>query len=137
MEHDPELIEQEAIVLSAKGYGGRFDLLFKARTGPHAGKTVLCDLKTGRRYALEHTLQLSAYRYASGIASYGPDGELGELRPLPAVNLAAGLYVSEDGSYELIEYPANRSAFRAFCALLEAYQWARSDEMKTTIKESK
>jgi hypothetical protein len=132
VEQDPIVIEQEAIALSLRGYGGRFDLLCEI-----ADKAWLLDLKTGHAYPVEHTLQLAGYRYADGLATYNPDGSLGDLKPMPEVDRAGCLYVHSDGSYDLVEYPADEEAFSAFCNLLEVYNWTRTDTIKRIIKESK
>lgn len=134
---DPEVIELEEIVLSSLGYGGRFDMIIRPRQGKYAGKVLLVDLKTGKQYAVEHTLQTAAYRYADGIAVYGGKGELASLRKLPIIEHAACLYVAEDGTYRLVEYPADEQAFGAFRALLKAYLWTRTPEIKAVVKASK
>lgn len=136
IEHEPAMVEQEAIVLSDLGYGGRFDLLATLADDDHQSLGLI-DLKTGSPYAVEHTLQLSAYRYADGIATYDEDGNLSNLRPLPQIDWTACLYVADDGTYRLVRYPADETAFRAFCALLEAYKWTRTDAMKAEVKASK
>ncbi len=131
LDHQPTVIAQEEIVLSNRGYGGRFDLLAEI-----AGETALVDLKTGSAYPKEAALQLAAYRYADGIATYGEDGNLTSLYPLPDIDWCACLYVREDGTYDLVKYPADEDAFAIFCALLEAYKWTRSDSMKALVKEA-
>jgi len=136
-DHDPKVIEQEAVVLSEFGYGGRFDLLFQAQRGEYEGQVILADLKTGKPYAVEHTLQLTGYRFADGIAEYDETGALTALRPLPDVDLTMGLYVREDGTYDLIAYPADASAHGAFLRLLATYDWAHSDVMKAAAKAAK
>lgn len=136
-DHDPEVIHLEEIVLSDKGYGGRFDMIVSPRTGPYAGQTLLVDLKTGRKYPVEVSMQLAAYRYADGIARYDEDGALAGVEPLPSVDLCAGLYVAEDGNYDLTPYPADEMAYATFCALLRAHKWAHTDEMKALTKEAR
>lgn len=127
IEHAPEKIEVEFICLSARGYGGRSDMIARLKDG----RVLLIDLKSGKRHAIEHTLQLSAYRYADGIATYGDDGQLSAtLRPLPVVDGCACLYVASDGTYSLVEYPADEEAFARFLGLLDAYRWTRSETMQ-------
>lgn len=132
LEVHPTLISQEEIVLSDLGYGGRFDLLAEIND-----EVALIDLKTGKEYPIEHALQLSAYRFADGLATYDQDGNLTELRPIPAIDWCACLYVHEDGTYNLERYPADAETFAIFCSLLKAYQWTRSDSMKSLVKEAK
>lgn len=133
MEHQPKVLEMEAICLSDHGYGGRFDLLATLNDGFN----WLLDLKTGNQYAVEHTLQLSAYRYSDGIAVYGEDGGLSSLRPMPEIHKTGCLYVKDDGTYKIVEYPADFTAFCAFLNLLDAYKWTRTTTMKQATKESK
>jgi hypothetical protein len=137
VEHDPVLIETEAIVLSEWGYGGTLDLIARMRQGPWEGMTGIIDLKTGAPYSVEHTLQLCAYRESDGLAEYDEGGMLSGLRELPKIDFAACLYVHEDGSYDLIHYPADDKAFQAFHDLLGVYQWTRSDTMKELAKTVK
>jgi hypothetical protein len=133
VDHSPEKIECEAIALSTThGYGGRFDMVVRLSDG----RVLLIDLKTGKRYAAEHTLQLSAYRYADGLGVY-ENGMLTELRPMPKVDACAALYVASDGTYSLIEYPADDAAFSQFLNLLLAYRWKRSPVMKAAEKSAK
>ena len=131
-DREPHTFESEQIVLSEHGYGGRFDLVVEMD-----GETWLLDAKTGRPYPVEHTLQLSAYRYATGIAIYGSDGTLMSLREMPYIDRTGCLYLREDGTYSLTEYPASKEAFEVFLGLLRAHQWTRTDEMKAVVKASR
>lgn len=112
-EKNPYPIEIERIVLSELGYGGRFDFIAEFE-----GQITLVDVKTGRNYFIEHTLQLSAYRFADGMAVYGDDGSLVRLDPLPHIDRAGCLYLDGNGSYEFREYPADEDAFALFSHLL-------------------
>lgn len=132
VEHVPLVVELEQIALSSKGFGGRFDMIVEIE-----GENWLLDLKTGKKYAVEHTLQLSAYRFADGLAVFDEEGALTSLRPLPEIDRAGCLYVNEDGTYTLSEYPADLLAFKSFCNLLSVYQWARTDDVKAVVKESR
>lgn len=132
LENDPEVIAKEEIVLSEHGYGGRFDLIAKI-----GGETGLIDLKSGGAHAQAHTLQLSAYRFADGLAQYDPVGNLLGLNPMPTIDWCAALYIRGDGNYYLDRYPADEEAFSIFCALLGAYKWSHSATMKALIKEAK
>jgi len=129
LDRNPQVIDLEQIVLSQQGYGGRFDILATLDD-----EVALIDVKTGKPYAVEHTLQLSAYRYADGIAEYDADGKLFGLRPLPEIVSCYCLYVHEDGSYDLKRYPADLTAWGIFLGLLDAYNWARTDNMKEAKK---
>lgn len=131
-DRDPYVLELEEIVLCEAGYGGRFDLIAVLDN-----ETWLIDLKTGKQYPTEHTLQLSAYRYANGIAVYNADGSLNKLRPLPEIDRTGCLYVAEDGTYKLVEYPAGMNAYGVFLGLLAAYQWDHSPEIKELTKAAR
>lgn len=129
LDREPEAIELEEIVLSSEGYGGRFDIIAHLD-----GHIALIDVKTGKPYAVEHTLQLSAYRYAEGIAVYDEDGAVSGLRGMPLIERTYCLYLREDGSYDLREYPADEQAFAIFRGLLAAHRWTRTDVMKEAKK---
>lgn len=122
LDHTPAMIECEAVALSERGYGGRFDVVAILSDG----RTHLLDLKSGKPYPVEHTLQLAAYRYCDGIGVYDETGMLADLRPMPEVDACGCLYVHEDGTYDLVPYPADLNAFTHFCALLAVHQWAKS-----------
>ena len=132
VDHQPKRIEVEPIVLCDRGYGGRLDTIVTID-----GETALIDLKTGKKYVTEHTLQLSAYRFADGVAVYDDDGMLTGLRPLPPIDWAGCLYVHDDGTYDLIRYPADEAAFAIFCSLLEAWRWCRTPEIKELEKRTR
>lgn len=137
-DHDPEVIESEFVVLSdTYGYGGRGDHILRPRKGEYAGAVILDDLKTGKKHPFEHTLQLSAYRYADGIAVFDDEGALTGQRELPDIDLTMGLYAHDDGTYDLVPYPADAWAHNAFCSLLDAYYWTRSDAMKAADKAAR
>ena len=132
IDYDPQVIESEAIVLSALGYGGRLDTI--ARVGH---EVALLDWKTGSAYPVEASMQMAAYRFADGIACYGEDGQLTGLRPIPEVDWCACVYVHDDGTYDLRRYPADHEAFDSFCALLGVYRWAKSEPLTALVKEAK
>ena len=136
-DHAPELIAAEEIVVSSRGYGGRFDMIVEPMKGEYEGDRCLIDLKTGKQYLVEHTLQLAAYRFADGMARFDDWGHLDHLMPLPEITRTFDLYVNEDGSYQLKEYPADPDAFAQFCHLLAARNWATSDTMKQLDKEAR
>ena len=136
-DHEPNMICKEEIVVSSRGYGGRFDMIVKPAQGKYEGETCLIDLKTGKQYPTEHTLQLAAYRYADGMAQFDDEGHLSHLLPLPQIERTLALYVADDGSYQLKEYPADPDAFAQFCHLLDARNWATSDTMKQLEKEAR
>jgi PD-(D/E)XK nuclease superfamily len=129
-DYDVQPVEVEEIVLSEDGFGGRFDMIAQVR-----GRLMLCDLKSGKPHPVEHCLQLALYRYATGIGCYDPtSGALTGLRPLPAVDGCAALYVHEDGTYDFVEYPATRAVWEIGLGILRGLEWARSEQMKALVK---
>lgn len=110
---NPQPIEIERVVLSDLGYGGRFDFI-----ATFDGQDTLVDVKTGRPYFIEHCLQLSAYRYADGMAVYNTHGDLAYLEPMPNIDRAGCLYLDADGNYDFRTYPADEDKFDLFCHLL-------------------
>jgi hypothetical protein len=130
----PVMRAQECIVLSDTGYGGRLDLLATIN-----GEEWLIDVKGGKPYPIEHTLQLAAYRYADGVAIYDEAGALKSIDspPLRRIERAGCLYLREDGTYSMTPYPADHDAFLTFRQLLDAHRWATSDAMKALEKEAR
>ena len=122
-DHTPEWLTVEAPVVSSLGYGGRFDMI-----GEWDGSFVLADIKTGKPYKTELTLQLSGYRYADGIILYDEEGNAVDLDPLPHIDRCAGLYLHDDGTYDLVYCDVNDESFAAFKALLSVKKWAKQTE---------
>lgn len=128
---DPQLMmDPEFVVVSQHGYGGRGDLPAVLQRD---GEPWLIDLKTGKRYGVEHSLQLAMLRYAD-LAVYDPDGMLVGTEPMPEFKHAGCFYANADGSYDpendLVEYPADEAAFDAALSLLNAYNWTRTPIMR-------
>lgn len=117
-DYQPTTIAVERVVLSSAGYGGRFDTIVEID-----GVPWIVDLKNGKQHRIEHTMQLAAYRYADGMAVYDDMGAFSHVEPLPLIDRAACLYLSDDGSYVFREYPADRDAFGAFLNLLLVHRW--------------
>jgi hypothetical protein len=116
--HDIEISMSECVVLwlppgheddpDAIGFGGRFDHVAWV-TVDGVRSLWLLDLKTGKRYAMQHTLQLNLY--AGGqLAIYDDAGTLNQLVDLPPIEHVGCLYVDEDG-YALVEYPKSAEIF--------------------------
>lgn len=115
-DYEVQPIAVERVVLSELGYGGRFDFVAELN-----GIPSLVDVKTGKPYATDHTLQLAAYRYSDGMAQYR-DGALVAVEDLPPIRRTACLYLAATGLYELVEYPADRDAFAVFRQLLKVHR---------------
>lgn len=127
----PQWLEAERSVVSAVGYGGRFDLV-----GLFDDSFWLLDLKTGKQYPTELALQLAGYACADGMVVWDEAGNAAGLEPMPHIERWAGLYLSEEGRWTLLEVPsapagtdrptAQRAAFQCFCSLLSVRLWAGS-----------
>ena len=128
-QEEPEFLYLERTVRSDAGganamYRGQFD--FIAKTNP-LGHTGLWDIKTGGFYPVEQTLQLAAYRHANWLTIWDGRQEIKD-KPMPYVDHAGVLMLRDDGSYELIELPADLRAYHRFTGLLLSWQWAKDIE---------
>lgn len=127
-DHRPAWLHLERSVIHdapGESYGGSFDAIADL---PGLGGTRLIDLKTGRRFPIETTLQLAGYRYADAMGVYDDDGALIDTEPMPAVDGCSVLYLHDSGGYELLDVPADKAAFEAFLALRRVYGWQRDME---------
>jgi hypothetical protein len=134
-ENAPTFVEMEqSVIYDEKGheFGGSFDAIIKFGAGEFAGRTLIVDYKTGQRYPIETTLQLSAYRSCKKIGVYDEKGQLVGTRPMVPVGGGAILYLHDDGTYELLEVPANGDAFAVFLRLRAVWAW--NNEMERWVK---
>lgn len=124
-------IEQEQVIVSSRGYGGRFDDISEID-----GELWGIDYKTGKVKERACELQHAGYWNADGIAIYDDEGNLTGTRPLPPVTRWACVNPHEDGTYDFIELPKRRrgqkdtpikelqdAAWHKFCLLLEVFAW--------------
>lgn len=121
-EQQPSWLHTErSVIYSTPGldYGGTFDWIADLADG----RRVLGDWKTGKRYPIEATLQLAGYRFAEGIGVYSALGGLESIEPMVEVDAAAIVYLHDDGTYELVDVPADQNAHRVFLALRAVYGW--------------
>ena len=123
-DYKPVWLETERPVVSSHGYGGRFDGIAELRGGLFQGYTLL-DVKTGRKWEVPLTLQLTGYKYADGMILYDEDGWAVDLEPMPYIEYCAGLYLADDGTYDLHYVKADDAAFQHFLALLAIQRWAK------------
>ena len=125
-EEDPQLIiPPEFVVVSPEhGYGGRGDLCAALKS---YGRGIW-DLKSGKKYAVEHTLQLALLRFGK-LAVYDDNDMLIGCKDMPEVETAGCVYVNADGTYDVDEYPADEDAFAQAVALLGVYNWTRTPEI--------
>lgn len=125
-ECDPGWVEMErTVVYDVAGleYGGSYDFVADVTVKGGARKRLLTDYKTGQRYPVEVILQLAGYRFAKGMGVFSPLGGLESIEPMIEVDGAAVLYLHDDGTYELLELPAERPAHDIFLALRRAWGW--------------
>ncbi len=98
-------------------YGGRDDLFAVHHAGECQG-LILGDFKTGGFYPTQLTLQLSGYGFGKGFATYDKDGNLlDDYDPIPAWTRGIGIYLHDDGTYELHEMPSDEDAWSVFLRL--------------------
>ena len=125
----PEWLWSERAVVSSLGFGGRLDLI-----GYWEGQYHLVDLKSGRIWRRELSLQLAGYGSADGFVVYDDEGMAAEVEPMPHIDAWHGLYLSGDGRAELVDVPAVKEgqslreaqaeAVAAFNHLLSVRKWA-------------
>jgi hypothetical protein len=118
-EHSPEWLETERAVVSSLGYGGKFDAVVSMDD-----RWALVDFKTGRPWTVELALQLAGYRYADGMIVYDAEGQAVDVEPMPHIDACAGLYLHEDGTYDLVWSDVDETTFEMFKHLLALKQWA-------------
>jgi hypothetical protein len=125
LQREPQWVDVERNVLyleKDREYGGQFDYI-REDNG-----LVLGDIKTGRRYPIETTLQISGYRFAQFVATYDAKGRLELLEPMHKVARCEVLYLHDDGTFEVLELPADEATFERFIALRDAWSWLREME---------
>lgn len=125
VERDPQWVKVEQYILhleEGREYGGQFDYM-RDENG-----LTLGDIKTGKRYPIETTLQLAGYRYAEHMATYDAKGKLSALEPMPLASRCEVLYLHDDGTFEVLELPADRAAYDRFMSLRDAWSWVKEME---------
>lgn len=122
MDYAPATVLAERTVIyrqTGLEYGGTPDWLAELSDG----RRTWIDLKTGKRYPIDTTLQLAAYRHAEGVAVYNEMGGLESVDPMPESDGAHVLYLHPDGTYEFLPVPANRAAHDTFLHLRRIWTW--------------
>lgn len=123
-DHDPQWIVAERVLVNAElDYGGRMDAIGEL---PERGVTLV-DYKTGGIYLESVALQLEAYEHCE-LAVYGDDGMLAKSEPLPKIDSHAVVYLHADGTYRLVDVPADPLAWPIFCHLREVHSWRKEIE---------
>lgn len=136
VDNQPAFVEcEQSVIYDERGmeFGGSFDAIIRFGAGDYAGRTLIVDYKTGQRYPIETTMQLAAYRSCKHIGVYDDSGALAGTRPMPATDGGAILYLHDDGTYELLEVPANGDAFASFLRLRVVWGWNR--DMEAWVKQ--
>lgn len=126
-DHEPAWVQTERTVVFRDddlGFAGTCDGVADLADGRRA----LIDFKTGGRYPAEVVLQLAAYRFAPDLAVFDAEGRLAAVEDNLPVDLAAALYLHGDGTYELLELPADERAYRRFLDLRAAWGFYREME---------
>lgn len=103
-------------------YAGTADSIIEVKH-PELTGTGLFDIKTGKGVYGDFALQAAAYRFAQVMLIDG------EEQPLPKIDFAAVIHLSEDG-YEVVPLKADESAFEAFQKAL----WLWTHEMKKNYR---
>lgn len=117
-DYDQGMTEAEVFSRSQR-YAGTLDTVFDIGRGPHKGRRVLNDYKSGGKDVYpESALQLAAYRRAEFVA--GADGSE---QPMPEVDLTTVLWLPAAGEAELVEVDTSDEIFRAFLYVREVYRW--------------
>ena len=115
-------------------YGGRDDLFAIHHKGDYPGIN-LGDYKTGGFYPTQVTLQLAGYGWGLGFARYDDDGMItDQYDPIPQWTRALGIYLHDDGAYELHELPSDDDAWSAFLDLRRVVNFR--EQMKPYEKEA-
>lgn len=137
LNHEPDWARIEVTVLydepKSHAYTGQYDA---DGTITYQGerRSVILDIKTGNSYAAEHSLQLAGYRYAQWLTTYDDKGAIASREPMPTFDMAATLILQGDGTYRLVDLPANRTAHGTFLRLRDAWSWLR--DMKKWEKDN-
>jgi len=129
LDAEPTWIEVERTVLydspRSHGYRGQLDWIAEINCPvcpPGARCKWLGDWKSGRFYPTSQTLQMAAYRYARHLTRWEGKDEITE-GPVPTVAHAGVCLLGADGTYQLIELPANGDAHSTFLRMRDAWGW--------------
>lgn len=129
VDYEPTYEMTEASVYNrAESYAGTLDAILTLGRGPHAGRSFILDVKTGKGVYPEVALQLAAYRRAEFIGL--PDG--GEA-PMPEVDGACCLHIPETGGYELVDVDTGPEVFKSFLYAREVFRWQEVDSKSVLL----
>ncbi len=132
-DHSPVTVLAERVIIHPlMRYGGRFDAIVEMDGG-----RFLIDYKTGGHYPVDVAMQASAYMRAS-LAHYDAAGNIGHFSKLPELDGARIIYLTENGTYEVVdpfETIALDDAFDAFTSALVLYRSIKTMEKLTKGKK--
>jgi hypothetical protein len=130
----PHWLATERIAVSARGCGGRLDLIGEFEYPEGTRDFWLVDLKSGRPHLHELILQLAGYASMDGLVVFDEKGTATDLEPMPYFTRWGGLYLDGRGKATLVEVPklggdetradAQAKAIASFNHLLEVRRWA-------------
>jgi hypothetical protein len=122
----PEFIHCEQTVFNVEPYkyAGCYDVLALL---PNYGNVIL-DYKTGQKYQMELELQLNGYVHAKWRGEYSDDGELVKKEHNYSVDGAMGLYLHDDGTYEIVHVRIGEEQKNNFLLCCKAYQTRKEIE---------
>ena len=132
-DYKPKFVLAEQVVLNdVYGYGGRFDAI-ALMDGPDFSGTGLLDYKSGGHYESSLAMQQVAYMRGN-LAAYDETGALAEFTALHHLDGARGIYLHEDGTYEVIdpfEHISMDQAWEGFTSCLRLYNAMKAIDAAT------
>jgi hypothetical protein len=130
----PVWLQSERVLVSARGCGGRMDLVGELEHPPGQRDFWLIDAKSGKLHYYELMLQLAGYASMDGMVTFDSEGNAEGLEPMPFFTRWGGLYLDGHGKAHLVEVPvcapgqsreqAQAGAIDAFNYLLKVRSWA-------------
>jgi hypothetical protein len=131
----PNFLLAECVVANPQlKYGGRFDAIVEL-DGDEFG-TYLIDYKTGGHYPLPVAMQSVAYMNAK-LVDWEMDGTLGSFSNLPKLDGARIVYLSQDGSFSVVDpfQTVDKDlAWEAFQSALNLYRVTQQIERNGNAK---
>jgi hypothetical protein len=117
--YEPVWEATEASVYShTERYAGTLDGIATIGRGPHKGRKLIGDTKSGKAIYPEVALQLAAYRNAEFMEL--PDGS--EV-PVPDTDGAFALHLPETGDYDAFLVETGEEVYRTFLYCREVFRW--------------
>ncbi|MBO0728572.1 MAG: hypothetical protein J2P57_04895 [Acidimicrobiaceae bacterium] len=132
VEHSPEFIFSEATIaygLERKDqrshrFRGTFDAIAWLSVDRERERWLLDYKSTSGIYPVSMCLQLSAYRHSQSLTDWS-DGTERVVGKVPRVDRAGVVWLREDGTFRLVELPADQTAFSHFLRLVDCWHYQR------------